>query len=126
MEARLHLLRLLALQRHDAAPALPLAWCERPDAGLIAARQNAVGQVAQPLLDVGDADLEDQLQARETRVVAGHRPRSGLQAPRVVGEGQLLQGEREGVAGGEPAGAARSYLGDQLGSYIEKGVARAA
>ena len=58
--------------------------------------------------------------------MAGHRPGPGLEAAGVVGESQLLKGERKRVAGGEPAGAAWPDLGDQLGPHIKKGVARPA
>src|SRR5439155_776501 len=90
------------------------------EAGVVAALEDAVGQVPKPLLDVVDANFQDQLQAGQTRVVAGHRPGPGFQAPGVVGEGQLLQRESERVAGGEPAGAAGPHLGDQLGLHIQK------
>src|SRR5436309_2028244 len=110
----------------DAAPKPVLENVAKADAGGVAALEDAVGQVSKPLLDVVDANFQDQLQAGQTRVVAGHRPGPGFQAPGVVGEGELLQRESERVAGREPAGAARPHLGDELGLHIQKGVARPA
>ena len=58
--------------------------------------------------------------------MATDRPRSRLQAARIVGEDQLLQGEGEGVAGGEPPGALRLYARDQVRPHIKECVAGSA
>src|SRR5207247_11457977 len=78
------------------------------------------------LLDVRHAHLEHEVQPGQTRVVATDRPRSRLQAARIVGEDQLLQGEGEGVAGGEPPGALRLYARDQVRPHIKECVAGSA
>src|SRR4029077_7500945 len=82
------------------------------------------GQIPQPLLDVLDPNLEDQLQARQPRVVAPDCPGARLQAPGVVGKGQLLEGEGKGVAGCEPTRPLWPDRGDQRRTYIKECVAR--
>ena len=126
MQLRLDLFGPVALQGHDAAAVGALSGREGAHAGLVAALEDPVGQVPQPLLDVGHADFEDELEPGQAHVVAGDRPRPCLQTAGVIGEGQLLEGEGERVAGGEPAGALGAGLGDQLGPHIKEGVAGSA
>src|SRR5258708_27716951 len=86
VELSFDLFRVLALQGYDPAPPFPLARSERPDAGLVATFEDAIGMVAQALLDVVHTDLEDQLQPRQPRVMRGYRPSASLQPAGVVGE----------------------------------------
>src|SRR5207244_3849758 len=125
VELRFHFLGVIGLERHYAAAPLALAWRERLHAGLVASLEDAVGQVAQPFLDVRDTHLEAELQPRQPRVVAGHRPGSRFEPPSVVGEDELLERERERVPGRKPAGALRADSGDELGPDVQEGVARA-
>ena len=117
---------MVALQGHDPAALVARAGRERLHAGRIAALEDAVRQVAESPLDVRDPDLQDQLEAGQPSVVAGHRPGAGLEAAGIVGEVQLFQGERERVAGGKPARPVRPNAGDQPGLHIKEGGARPA
>src|SRR5947207_8297763 len=126
MQGGLYFRGLVALQGHDPAASVALPRGERLDAGVVAPLEDPIGQVAEPLLDVRHTYLEDQLEAGQPRVMARDRPRSGLQAAGVVGENQLLERERERIAGCEPACALRAHLREQVRSYIKEGVARPA
>src|ERR1700681_3089020 len=104
MELGLDLFRIAALECHDSAASFALAWSEGFHAGRIAAFEDPTRQVAQPVLDVRDPDLEDQVQRRQPGVVRRYRPGASLQAPRVVREVELLQGKGERLSRGKPAG----------------------
>src|SRR5437762_6031990 len=93
---------MFALEGHDAAPAGALSRREGVHAGLVAPLEDAVGQVAEALLDVSNAHLEDQLQAGQPGVVGRHGPGPRLAPSRVGCEDQLLQRERESVSGRGP------------------------
>src|SRR2546430_13108871 len=126
MQGGLYFLGLVALQGLGAAASVALPRGERLDAGFVAPLEDPIGQVAEPLLDVRHTYLEDQLEAGQPRVVTRDRPRSSLQAAGVVGENQLLEREREWIAGCEPAGALRAHPRQQVRSYIKEGISRPA
>src|SRR5258705_8964415 len=107
MEPRFHLLGAVGLEGDDAAALAPLAGRKRLYARLVASLQDAVGQIAQTLLDVLDADRQHELEAGQARVMAAHRPGPRLQPASVIGKDQLPEREGEGVAGREPARALR-------------------